>query len=116
MLQDSQPEPELTARECLALYAGYYTHPRPVDDTLAQVGLGDLAGRRCEQLSGGQRRRLDVALALIGDPELLFLDEPTTGFDPAARRVDVGSRAGPAHERHDDRPHHPLHGGGRAAR
>lgn len=87
VLQDSHPEPELTVRECLALYAGYYGAPRSVDDTMAEVGLADLANRRCEQLSGGQRRRLDVALALIGDPELLFLDEPTTGFDPAARRA-----------------------------
>jgi ABC-2 type transport system ATP-binding protein len=87
VLQESFPEPELTIRECLSLYAGYYSAPRNLDDTLAQVGLTELASRRCEQLSGGERRRLDVALALIGDPELLFLDEPTTGFDPAARRA-----------------------------
>jgi ABC-2 type transport system ATP-binding protein len=87
VLQDSSPEPELTVRECLALYAGYYGAPRDLEKTLAQVGLSDLGARRCERLSGGERRRLDVALALIGDPELLFLDEPTTGFDPAARRA-----------------------------
>jgi ABC-2 type transport system ATP-binding protein len=87
VLQESCPEPELTVRECLSLYAGYYAAPRGLDETLAQVGLAELRARRCEQLSGGQRRRLDVALALIGDPELLFLDEPTTGFDPAARRA-----------------------------
>jgi ABC-2 type transport system ATP-binding protein len=87
VLQESRPEPELTVRECLALYAGYYANPRDVEDTIALVGLGELATRRCEQLSGGQQRRLDVALALVGDPELVFLDEPTTGFDPAARRA-----------------------------
>jgi ABC-2 type transport system ATP-binding protein len=87
VLQESQPQPELTAYECLSLYAGYYSAPRSVDDTLALVGLGELGNRRCDQLSGGQRRRLDVALALVGDPEMLFLDEPTTDFDPAARRA-----------------------------
>ena len=86
VLQESQPEEELTAEECLALYAGYYPRPRPVAETLGLVGLTDRRSARCGQMSGGQRRRLDVALALIGDPELIFLDEPTTGFDPAARK------------------------------
>ncbi|HEY7295488.1 MAG TPA: ABC transporter ATP-binding protein [Dehalococcoidia bacterium] len=87
VLQESQPEPDLTVAECLSLYAGYYPTPRDVDETLALVGLSDRRQARCGRLSGGQRRRLDVALALIGDPELIFLDEPTTGFDPAARRA-----------------------------
>jgi ABC-2 type transport system ATP-binding protein len=87
VLQDSLPEPELTVRECLSLYGGYYSAPRDEDDTLTRVGLAELGARRCAALSGGERRRLDVALALIGDPDLLFLDEPTTGFDPAARRA-----------------------------
>jgi ABC-2 type transport system ATP-binding protein len=86
VLQESSPETNLSARECLQLYAGYYSAPRDVDDTLALVGLDEQAGQEATKLSGGQRRRLDVALALIGDPELIFLDEPTTGFDPAARR------------------------------
>ena len=86
VLQESQPEAELTVEECVSLYAGYYPRPRPVGETLELVGLADRRAARCGQLSGGQRRRLDVALALIGDPELVFLDEPTTGFDPAARQ------------------------------
>jgi ABC-2 type transport system ATP-binding protein len=87
VLQESEPERDLTASECLRLYAGYYPAPRNVEETLALVGLSDRAGAKASRLSGGQRRRLDVALALIGDPELLFLDEPTTGFDPSARRA-----------------------------
>jgi ABC-2 type transport system ATP-binding protein len=87
VLQESEPEPGLTVRECLELYAGYYSRPRGIDETMALTGLEDRAAVRSEQLSGGQRRRLDVALALIGDPELIFLDEPTTGFDPSARRA-----------------------------
>jgi|1186.fasta_scaffold45888_2 ABC-2 type transport system ATP-binding protein len=87
VLQESEPDPGLTVREVAALYAGYHAHPRGVDETLALVGLHDRSEQLATALSGGQRRRLDLALALIGRPELLFLDEPTTGFDPAARRV-----------------------------
>ena len=86
VLQEAEPEAELTVGECVALYAGYYPAPRPVAETLELVGLADRRNVRCGRMSGGQRRRLDVALALIGDPELIFLDEPTTGFDPAARQ------------------------------
>ena len=87
VLQESEPEPGLSVRECVELYAGYYRAPRPTDETIALVGLTDQAGALAGELSGGQRRRLDVALALIGDPDVVFLDEPTTGFDPSARRA-----------------------------
>ncbi len=86
VLQQSNMHPELSVRETIDLFAGYYPAPRGVEDTISQVGLEPKADTRVNRLSGGQQRRLDVALALIGDPELLFLDEPTTGFDPSARR------------------------------
>jgi ABC-2 type transport system ATP-binding protein len=86
VLQESEPPGLLTVREALEMFGGYFPGPRDVDGTIAQVGLTEQADQRAGRLSGGQKRRLDVAIALIGDPELLFLDEPTTGFDPAARR------------------------------
>ncbi len=86
VLQECRLTPELTVREALEQYAGYYSAPRDVAETMSLVGLDEKADARTSTLSGGQQRRLDVALALIGDPELLFLDEPTTGFDPSARR------------------------------
>jgi ABC-2 type transport system ATP-binding protein len=87
VLQEGQAQPELTVRETLALWAAYYPTPRPIEETIDLAGLGEKADDRVGRLSGGQRRRLDVGLALIGDPDLVFLDEPTTGFDPVARRA-----------------------------
>jgi ABC-2 type transport system ATP-binding protein len=86
VLQSCRLDPYLTVRESLELYAGYYSSPRPVDEVVELVGLAEKADARTGKLSGGQQRRLDVGMALVGDPELLFLDEPTTGFDPQARR------------------------------
>ena len=86
VLQESQPLGALTVRETLRLYAAYFPAPRPVDEVIGLVGLEEQAGTRAGRLSGGQKRRLDVGVALIGNPELVFLDEPTTGFDPDARR------------------------------
>jgi len=86
VLQESQPDQDLTAHEAVSMYASFYDAPRPVDEVLHLVGLTDSAGQRTKALSGGQKRRLDLAIALVGDPKLIFLDEPTTGFDPSARR------------------------------
>jgi ABC-2 type transport system ATP-binding protein len=86
VLQSSAMYETLTPAEMLRLFAGYYRRPRPVDEVIELVGLAEKRDDRVRRLSGGQRRRLDLGLALIGDPELIFLDEPTTGFDPAARR------------------------------
>jgi len=86
VLQSTGVDPYLTVRETVALYASYYPSPRDVDEVVELVGLAEKRDTRVIKLSGGQQRRLDVAIALAGDAELLFLDEPTTGFDPGARR------------------------------
>ena len=87
VLQSSSLYPNLTVRETVRTFGGYYERPRDVDEVVAIVGLAEKADARVRTLSGGQKRRLDLALALVGDPELIFLDEPTTGFDPGARRT-----------------------------
>ena len=86
VLQSSAMYETLTVTEMLNLFAGYYREPRPADEVVELVGLQEKRDNRVRLLSGGQRRRLDLGLALVGDPELIFLDEPTTGFDPGARR------------------------------
>jgi ABC-2 type transport system ATP-binding protein len=87
VLQSCGVYPHLSVRESVAHWASLYPSPRDVDETIALVGLSESADKRNRALSGGQQRRLDLALALVGDPELIFLDEPTTGFDPEARRA-----------------------------
>ena len=86
VLQEEGLDPNLNVGEAVALYSAAYPNPRPVDEVLELVGLAGRAGDRAATMSGGQRRRLDLALGIAGDPEILFLDEPTTGFDPSARR------------------------------
>ncbi len=87
VLQSSAMYPNLSVAESLSVFAGYYREPRPVDEVVKLIGLEEKRDARVKSLSGGQKRRLDLGLALVGDPELLFLDEPTTGFDPGARRA-----------------------------
>jgi len=87
VLQSSSLYLNLTVHESVEVFAGYYSRPRPVDEVIAVVGLGEKRDARVKTLSGGQKRRLDLALGLVGDPELVFMDEPTTGFDPQARRA-----------------------------
>ena len=84
--QEGGIEPVLTVREVIGLYSAAYPHPRPVDEVIELVGLEEKRDARVEKLSGGQKRRLDLALGIASDPDVLFLDEPTTGFDPSARR------------------------------
>jgi len=86
VLQSTGVEPYLNVRETVAMYAEMYPHPRSIDEVIDLVGLREKRNERVNHLSGGQQRRLDMAIALVGDPEVLFLDEPTTGFDPSARR------------------------------
>ena len=87
VLQQSQLLPNLTVAETHRIFAGYYEQPRDIDEVIQLVGLAEKRDARVRTLSGGQKRRLDLGLALVGDPDLVFLDEPTTGFDPAARRI-----------------------------
>jgi ABC-2 type transport system ATP-binding protein len=87
VLQQSDLWPNLTVREVHRAFGGYYDRPRDVDEVIELVGLSEKADARVKTLSGGQKRRLDLGVALVGDPDLVFLDEPTTGFDPAARRA-----------------------------
>jgi ABC-2 type transport system ATP-binding protein len=87
MLQSSSLYPNLTVRESLRVFAGYYTAPRDADEVVELVGLTEKRDAPVRKLSGGQQRRLDLGIALVGDPQLIFLDEPTTGFDPGARRT-----------------------------
>jgi ABC-2 type transport system ATP-binding protein len=86
VLQQSELWPVLTVREVHRVFAGYYRRPRDVDEVIDLIGLGEKRDAQVKTLSGGQKRRLDLGVALVGDPDLVFLDEPTTGFDPAARR------------------------------
>ena len=114
MLQTATDAAELTVAESVRHTPGFYPRPRDPDEVIELVGLTEKAGARVKSLSGGQRRRLDVALGIIGRPELLFLDEPTTGFDPEARRQ-FWELIRHSRRRHHDPAHHPLPRRGRGA-
>ena len=116
VLQEAGLDPLIKVREAIELYGAAYPHPRPARELLELVGLEDRAEYRAADLSGGQRRRLDLALGLVGDPDLIFLDEPTTGFDPSARRQSWETIANLRSARQVDPADHALHGGGAAAR
>ena len=116
VLQSGGIYSHITPREALAHWASFYPHPRDVEEVLALAGLQEKADVRSRKLSGGQLRRLDFALALVGDPELIFLDEPTTGFDPEARRAAWETVRSLRDARQDDPADHPLPGGGAGAR
>jgi ABC-2 type transport system ATP-binding protein len=90
VLQECELDPNLTVRETIRLFSSFYPAPSSVDDTVERAGLAEVGDVRVGRLSGGQRRRVDVAVGIAGDPELIFLDEPTTGFDPTARRAAWG--------------------------
>ena len=115
VLQSCGFYPHVTVREAVEHFGKAYDHPRDAGETIDLVGLGEKADARTKSLSGGQRRRLDLALALVGDPELIFLDEPTTGFDPAARRTAWGVVRALKEPRQDRAAHHPLPGRGPGA-
>ena len=117
VLQSSGVEHELTVAEAVEIYSSCYRRRRERRRFVGLVGLGDQLDRRVGHLSGGQRRRLDLAMGIAGWPDVLFLDEPTTGFDPAALLSCVGpDRRAPRDQGTDDPAHHPLPGGGGAPR
>ena len=116
VLQEEGLDPNLNVREAVELYGAAYPAPSPADAVLELVGLAEKANARAASLSGGQRRRLDLALGIAGDPELIFLDEPTTGFDPGARRRSWELISHLRDHGQDDPADHALHGGGADAR
>ena len=116
VLQEAGLDPAINVREAVELYGAAYPHPRPATRCSSSSGSATARDARAATLSGGQRRRLDLALGIAGDPELIFLDEPTTGFDPAARRQSWELIAGLRDARQDDPADHALHGRGAAPR